>query len=400
MLCFKQPKSRPESIAEAEVCPHGEPPLEAVSLKARGAELRTLFADAGVQPFLVDREFMVINMDCIAEQRNVHRLKASSASPVPAIGDGMGVEGMHQTKNCLGGRRANLAARTLALRNGMRGRGFVRVESQRDRNSVSGTMEIIQPTVRSHLVEPVTEHHLQQGHDHADPPTPSSKSGRGLNWTASRRALAVLVVREEHLSRTDKGLQSLSDDRRLAERLQRLNLDMVIMAGDGNCQFRTLAHELYGSQEYHPQVREKVIRHIRSNQDEFECFLGEDFDAYVSCMSRACTWGDELTLRAACDAYGVIIFVVTSEAQNWFLTYEPKEVNDEAGEIFLTYVSPIHYNAIKRKASLRILSKQLSSSFKRLANSGNFGNISGNLVHGSVPVSVPLSSTSDPRHSY
>jgi hypothetical protein len=34
----------------------------------------------------------------------------------------------------------------------------------------------------------------------------------------------------------------------------------------------------------------------RSHRDEFECFLGEDFDMYLTSMARLGTWGDELTL--------------------------------------------------------------------------------------------------------
>lgn len=34
----------------------------------------------------------------------------------------------------------------------------------------------------------------------------------------------------------------------------------------------------------------------RTHRDEFECFLGEDFDMYLTSMSRPGTWGDELTL--------------------------------------------------------------------------------------------------------
>jgi hypothetical protein len=53
----------------------------------------------------------------------------------------------------------------------------------------------------------------------------------------------------------------------------------------------------------------------RSHREEFECFLGEDFDSYLTSMARLGTWGDELTLRAACDAFGVVMHVVTSDAQ-------------------------------------------------------------------------------------
>lgn len=108
----------------------------------------------------------------------------------------------------------------------------------------------------------------------------------------------MLVVREEQLSRNDKvrrpvasrqewprvsathglvpsclvlggsvscaqKLATLTHERRLAERLERLNLETIHIEGDGNCQFRTLAHELLGSQQFHQEIRDKVIAHIR-----------------------------------------------------------------------------------------------------------------------------------------
>jgi hypothetical protein len=63
-------------------------------------------------------------------------------------------------------------------------------------------------------------------------------------------------------------------------------------------------------------------------------------------MSLSGTWGDELTLRAACDSYGVVIRCVTSEAENWYISYEPLEKRLDR-ELFLAYISPIHYNALR-----------------------------------------------------
>ncbi|GFH14378.1 OTU domain-containing protein [Haematococcus lacustris] len=108
----------------------------------------------------------------------------------------------------------------------------------------------------------------------------SKFQGPSLTWTASRRALEVLVVKEEHFSRTDKGLGQLSHHQRLSQRLQRLNLDMLTMAGDGNCQvgfqggascagccqvleFRTISFELFATQDMHLHVRRVVMEHIK-----------------------------------------------------------------------------------------------------------------------------------------
>lgn len=37
------------------------------------------------------------------------------------------------------------------------------------------------------------------------------------------------------------------------------------MTGDGNCQFRAIAHLLYGDAEQHSRVREEVVNHILNN---------------------------------------------------------------------------------------------------------------------------------------
>ncbi len=38
------------------------------------------------------------------------------------------------------------------------------------------------------------------------------------------------------------------------------------------------------------------MSYIASHREDFECFLGEDFDHYCRNMAASGTWGDELTL--------------------------------------------------------------------------------------------------------
>jgi hypothetical protein len=114
-------------------------------------------------------------------------------------------------------------------------------------------------------------------------------------------------------------------------------------------------------------------------------------------MARNRTWGDELTLRAIVEAYSCEAHVVTSEPANWYLAYSPENPNEPQDpaiatcpsnvlssqthsaaackrrrvtptvhvafvaegqslppvrkQIFLSYISPIHYNAIVALAS-------------------------------------------------
>ena len=51
--------------------------------------------------------------------------------------------------------------------------------------------------------------------------------------------------------------------------------------------------------------------------------------------------------RAICEAYGIIINVITSDQQHWFMRYEPEAQPKINVEVFVTYIAPIHYNAVR-----------------------------------------------------
>ena len=65
-------------------------------------------------------------------------------------------------------------------------------------------------------------------------------------------------------------------------------------------------------------------------------------------MCRDRCWGDELTLSAAAEALQCEVHVVTTEQENWLLHYGAEEAAERSPrrQCFLTYVSPIHYNAL------------------------------------------------------
>jgi hypothetical protein len=138
----------------------------------------------------------------------------------------------------------------------------------------------------------------------------------------------------------------------LDQRMDFLSMRTIQMEDDGNCQFRALSHELFGHQRWHLSVRQRVIDWLVSHPESFSMFVGDsdDWARYISKMEKNRTWGDELTLRAAAEAFSVTIHVVTTEHENWLLRYDSREDCANAGDaqrrLFLCYVSPIHYNVI------------------------------------------------------
>ena len=66
--------------------------------------------------------------------------------------------------------------------------------------------------------------------------------------------------------------------------LDSIGLQIVHVAGDGNCLFRAISDQLEGSPENHLFYRAKVVDYISSERDHFSPFLEDDepFEKYVS----------------------------------------------------------------------------------------------------------------------
>jgi hypothetical protein len=176
-----------------------------------------------------------------------------------------------------------------------------------------------------------------------------------------KKRMSALMSPERDALKRDLSSLSKSDTSSLASRLAKLGLASHEMRGDGNCQFRGLAFNLFGSQDHHAIVRKACVSHIQTHADFFAVFFdGQDeFQRYVSNMSRDRHWGDELTLRAAVEAYSCIAHIISSEEQNWYLVYTPESSDDvemmvpvgvkpppKNKDVYLSYVSPIHYNSV------------------------------------------------------
>ena len=101
----------------------------------------------------------------------------------------------------------------------------------------------------------------------------------------------------------------------------------------------------------HDKVRQQTVEYLKSHAALYQDFVGvSSFKEYLRNMKRSKTWGDEMTLCGASNAFNCIINVITSEKRNWYLQYWPQEKGCTR-EIFLAYTSPLHYDAIKEQDS-------------------------------------------------
>lgn len=157
------------------------------------------------------------------------------------------------------------------------------------------------------------------------------------------KGTGVTVHEEKPLSREDK---IVAGKRLLMQRLAFLGLRSLKMADDGNCQFRALAFELFQSQDYHGHVRQRIVGYLETHTTQFKDFV-DDFPHYLRTMREDKTWGDEITLQACCDEFNVDIHLITTETDNFHLSYEPRhDDKTQRRMLFLSYVAPIHYNVV------------------------------------------------------
>ena len=132
----------------------------------------------------------------------------------------------------------------------------------------------------------------------------------------------------------------------LRRRLDGIGLRENEVDGDGNCQFRAIADQLYGSSDRYAEVRANIVEHLRSNSSRYSAFEPESYDAYIENMGRDGTWGDHVTLQAASNLYGLEIRVYTSYDENWERVIRPTDNFNIRGVIQLSFYAELHYNSV------------------------------------------------------
>lgn len=86
----------------------------------------------------------------------------------------------------------------------------------------------------------------------------------------------------------------------LAAQLQQMGLYAADTVGDGNCLFRALSDQLYGTPQYHAELRAETCEQLAAHPDLYAGFVETEhpFDVYVRNMRELGTYGGHLELSA------------------------------------------------------------------------------------------------------
>ena len=110
--------------------------------------------------------------------------------------------------------------------------------------------------------------------------------------------------------------------------LKRERYDIVSCHGDGNCLFRSISHQVYGTENHHLLIRRKCVEYMSHNSEHFapscEALRGSrgNFTAYLRTMAQDArdvgenAWGDYPEIGACAEIYGRRIEIWTYDSVN------------------------------------------------------------------------------------
>jgi len=140
------------------------------------------------------------------------------------------------------------------------------------------------------------------------------RTSQGLQSTPSN-AILLAVLRD--LQSLGSGGQAINEHViRYIYALRVKGLQLQAMGGDGNCLFRSVAHQVYGTESLHRVCRQAAADYMEAEADFFADFVSENgnegsqgasgvggFAMYLADIRKDGVWGDDPEVQALCEIY-------------------------------------------------------------------------------------------------
>lgn len=149
------------------------------------------------------------------------------------------------------------------------------------------------------------------------------------------------------MARRKKGHQESDDEFPL---LNSLSLYASHTTGDGNCLFRALSDQLYGSEDKHAEVRRRCVAYLLEHADHFSAFIGEygeTWEHYIQRMGRDGTYGGHLEIVGFAESYGLEVVIYQAE---FMYAVHPSSAVKPNGKVHIAYHTWEHYSSVRNKA--------------------------------------------------
>ncbi len=111
--------------------------------------------------------------------------------------------------------------------------------------------------------------------------------------------------------------------------------------------FRSVSHQLYGTESHHPQIRALAIQHLINCPEHFiEYNTDQSWAQYLHNMSQLGTWADNIIIQAVANAKCLRIHVIES-AQNFAEATLVSSIYTQPGgnvrDIYIGHLAELHY---------------------------------------------------------
>jgi hypothetical protein len=132
---------------------------------------------------------------------------------------------------------------------------------------------------------------------------------------------------------------------RLSERLARKNLKPYDVGGSGDCFFKSVSHQLFGTPDRHLEIRLAGVNHLTTYPEYYiEFNVHDSWLDYLRMMSKLGTWCDHIIIQAVANAFTCIIDITESAIGFEETTLvRPRAVQQHARLIHIGHLDEMHY---------------------------------------------------------
>jgi len=127
--------------------------------------------------------------------------------------------------------------------------------------------------------------------------------------------------------------------------LASIGLKVERARGDGNCLYRAVSLQMYGTQQHHAAVRAAVAGYMRIEAEYFEPFVEcpDGFQAYVDSVATDGVWGDDPEVQAVAEIYQRPVIVYGLDAGRLVLR---RSIEGGGEPVRLSYYKGGHYDSV------------------------------------------------------
>ena len=127
-----------------------------------------------------------------------------------------------------------------------------------------------------------------------------------------------------------------------------MNLREIAIKGDGNCLFRAVSQQVFGTQFFHGHLRAMAYQHLVENRSSYTAFATEEVvQKELAALGTSGGWGGEISARVLADCLSVRIFVATAQNCLIYGQNDASGVPDSLNLVFLSSVENVHYSHTK-----------------------------------------------------